>query len=727
MEKYIEVLSPAGDINSFKTAISAGADAVYLGMGKFNARMKAENVESSALKDIVDYAHLRGVKVYVTINTLVSDAEITDLIDMVGDAVEAGVDAYIVQDLGVIYALRNVYPGIVLHGSTQLGVHNVRGARVAKSLGLSRVVLSRETTIEDIKQIAQSVDIELEVFVQGAMCVAFSGNCYMSSLKFGASGNRGLCKQLCRLPYTLSAKNNSIDGYALSPRDNCMIGKLKDLIDAGVVSLKIEGRLRRAGYVAVATSEYRKAVDCVLAGEEFDVESAKLNLARVFARGEFVEGYNAGKGVIDYKHNNHTGTEIGKVVRSEKFKDIYRIVIDTVETLSCGDGLRFIFGDKEYTLGVGNVDSVGKYICVYGKNCIPNDSKVYRVLDSAFESEVKALDRYKVVNMTFEARLGESANLRIDCEGVSVDVTGEVVHPAKSMPLSVDSIKTQLSKINDEAFSVGDIKVDIDDNIFMAVSQINAIRRECVEKLKEQILLRSKPQCGIGQMPDVKVVSCAYDSLAIVDESANIEHLVGKYEALILAPTCYDIAVLDRFLDKYNKCFGNPLIIKSPIIALAQDMKVIDAVARWVSNNGLVLMASNVYALDYIKDGVNVMAGSDMNICNKYAVSCLSSMGVNEIVATIEPFINTRLTGCYKMCGGKRVLMTMAHCPNMTLNGNRSCSGAGKCGGANKMSLVGNKCEYTIRRYVVGACYFELVDSYNNKTNCANSIDDLRG
>ncbi|MGN0961053.1 MAG: peptidase U32 family protein, partial [Christensenellales bacterium] len=374
-----EVLSPAGDLNSFYTAIEAGADAVYFGLNKFNARMKADNISLNNLQEVVGFAHLKNVKVYVTLNTLVSTGEMKELIAMVEECLKAGVDAFIVQDYGVIGVLKKVFPNIVLHGSTQLGVHNVRGARVAKNLGLSRVVLSREVRLEDIKEISQNVDIELEVFVQGAMCVCFSGNCYLSSLKCGASGNRGECKQLCRLKYTMSDNSKSISGYTISPRDNCMLSRLKELMELGVASFKIEGRLRRKGYVNIATRTYREALDNIFNNAPNDEKTMKSSLSKVFSRGEFIEGYFNGNNIIDIKNNNHIGEKIGKVLNCTKFKDIYRIEIFTSVKLNPNDGLKFINGDKVYSLGVGNIDFIDNKTIIYGKNYIPINSIVYRV------------------------------------------------------------------------------------------------------------------------------------------------------------------------------------------------------------------------------------------------------------------------------------------------------------------------------------------------------------
>ena len=199
MNNNLELLAPVGSMDNLKVAVSSGADAVYLGMQNFNARDKADNFTAENIKEVVDYCHLHNVKVYLTVNTIIKDNEINMLVDTIKSAVEANVDAYIVQDLGVATLLKNTFVNINLHASTQMGVHNLKGAKLIEEFGFSRVVLSRETTLEDIKQIAQNTKLEIEYFVQGALCVAFSGNCYLSSILHGQSGNRGKCLQLCRL------------------------------------------------------------------------------------------------------------------------------------------------------------------------------------------------------------------------------------------------------------------------------------------------------------------------------------------------------------------------------------------------------------------------------------------------------------------------------------------------------------------------------------------------
>ena len=286
----LELLAPAGDISALDTAIKCGADAVYLGLNGFNARMRAQNFNADNIGEVVARAHFYGVKVYVTINTVLQNDEFNDLISLVKTAVCAKVDAFLVQDLGVAKVLKDAFEGIVLHASTQMGVHNLYGAKVAERMGIKRVVLSREAKLEDIKQIRDNTSLEIEYFVQGALCIAFSGNCYLSSVEQGASGNRGLCKQLCRLPYIAKSGGKIDKGYMLSARDLCLARSVKELADAGVCSFKIEGRLRRDGYVAEAVQTYRRIIDEVEKGRKIDFDEKDENRLKIaFSRGDFLE------------------------------------------------------------------------------------------------------------------------------------------------------------------------------------------------------------------------------------------------------------------------------------------------------------------------------------------------------------------------------------------------------------------------------------------------------
>lgn len=293
MSKNIELLSPAGDFECVKAAVQNGADSVYFGGNLFNARISATNFEDETLKEVIEYCKLRNVKTNLTLNTLVKNSELHDAFNLAKKAYKYGIDAIIVQDLGLSKLLIKNFPSLPIHASTQMTIHNLEGVLELEKLGFKRVVLSRELSIEEIAYICKNCNIEIESFVHGAICVSYSGECLASSMIGGRSGNRGKCAQPCRLPYTLIEKNHKTtfqidNGYLLSPKDLCSLEFLPNLIDAGVKCFKIEGRLKSPEYVATVTRIYRKYIDLYLSGKKYIIEDKdKKDLMQVFNRGGF--------------------------------------------------------------------------------------------------------------------------------------------------------------------------------------------------------------------------------------------------------------------------------------------------------------------------------------------------------------------------------------------------------------------------------------------------------
>ena len=776
--KNIEVLSPVGDVDSFYMAVKSGCDAVYMGLPKFNARMRAENITLENLPALVEYAHLKDVKVYITLNTLLSNAEIVDAVTLVGKCLESKVDAFIVQDLGLISVLKKCFPGIILHGSTQLGVHNVRGAIVAKKLGLSRVVLSREVTIKDIREIAESVDIQLEVFVQGANCICFSGNCYLSSLKCGASGNRGECKQLCRLPYVLSSSSKELKGYTLSPRDNCMLSALKDLIDAGVVSLKIEGRLRHLGYVGVATNVYRHAVDkltgkcldeaeyksnksskfsatresantCdILASdasgqtklvscdsvnatlEDIDIDRYTKALKKVFSRGEYVCGYNHSNNIIDPKNNNHMGELIGKVTACKPFKDIYKITIATQNHLHTGDGLKFESAGSITSLGVGNVEIVDGKQVVFGKNNVVVGSNVYLALDTEFENSIEDLSLYRDLDVTVVANANAPIEVRVVCGDSVFEYRGDIVESAKTRAITEQNIAMQFGKVDKNIF--GNINYHIETkNAFISLSSLNEIRRMAFDYIRTDILSRYNKKNDIIDIADDKLDAVcnsnfiksligksercvSFDRLAFVSENANIAKLSTQFDALILDPEVYSEKIVGSFLNDYKKFFDAPLIINLPIIARGDDLKIIESIVEKYKLQDVVFVANNIYGLSF--DDVRLWAGYGLNIVNDYSADLCAKFGASEIIASVEKWCN-RLPDTYKL-GFCPSYMTLTSCPVKLLYGS-DCS---SCKYDKKVTYSGTVGKFRVRRVKIASCYFELVED----RDCKDGIIDLR-
>ena len=321
--RKVELLAPAGDFESLKAAVYNGADAVYLGIKKFNARNNIQGFSLDNLSQAVDFAHLYGVKVYLALNILFKDSELQSALDVVCEANNIGVDAFIIQDLGLAHLIQQHYPGVELHASTQMAIHNLEGVKILEKLGFKRVVLARETSLSEIERIHKNSNIEIEFFVQGALCVSFSGNCYMCSHLVDKSGNRGLCQQFCRLPYSFDCKDVHKQGYLLSAKDICMLDRLQDLIKAGVVSFKIEGRARRPFYVAQACKIYRGMLDLKkYSSQEFD------NLTMAFNRG-YTPAYLEGNGNIISRIQGNNGLKIGEVTKVKNGTRFNEIFIQT--------------------------------------------------------------------------------------------------------------------------------------------------------------------------------------------------------------------------------------------------------------------------------------------------------------------------------------------------------------------------------------------------------------
>ncbi|NLD47499.1 MAG: U32 family peptidase, partial [Clostridiaceae bacterium] len=322
-----ELLAPCGDQDAFKAAVENGADAVYLGGRLFNARQFAANFDSEKLKEASDYAHVRAVNVYLAMNTLMSEGELGKALEFLQEAYLAGIDGVIVQDLGFAALVRKAFPDLPLHASTQMTIYNIEGVRTLEKIGFKRVVLARELSLEEIGSICTETGLEVEVFAHGALCTGYSGQCLMSSIIGGRSGNRGKCAQPCRLPYELEGenpnRNSSINrGYYLSPKDLCTVGLLGEIAATGVKSLKIEGRMKSPEYVATVVRIYRKYLNRVFEKGKLSVKYAideqdLSDLLKIFNRGGFSEGYfkgKTGKDMMSYEKPKNWGVYLGDVI-----------------------------------------------------------------------------------------------------------------------------------------------------------------------------------------------------------------------------------------------------------------------------------------------------------------------------------------------------------------------------------------------------------------------------
>jgi len=341
--KKPELLAPVGNMECLKAAISAGCDAVYLGGYTFGARNYALNFSNEEIVEAINYAHIYGVKVYITVNTLIYEDEVNRFIEYVDFLHKNNVDALIIQDLGMMDLVRKTYPNLELHASTQMHIHNLEGVLFAQKMGLKRAVLAREVSIDEIEKIKQNSNIELEIFVEGALCVSYSGQCLMSSLIGGRSGNRGTCTQCCRMKYDIYSNDKKLnkDNYLLSMKDLNTIKHIGKLIDIGVDSFKIEGRMKRPEYVYLMVSLYRRVIDEYLKTGKINFNiSDEIEMKKIFNR-EFTKGYlfnEENKKVINTFRPNHMGITLGTVIDVNDKK----IKIKLEENLRKNDGIRII-------------------------------------------------------------------------------------------------------------------------------------------------------------------------------------------------------------------------------------------------------------------------------------------------------------------------------------------------------------------------------------------------
>lgn len=706
MEK-LEILAPAGNLDSLKVAINNGANAVYLGLQNFNARNKAENFTTNNIKEVVNYCHLRDVKVYLTVNTLVKNEEFAELIDMIRVCIDAKVDAYIVQDYGVAYVLKNSFKNINLHASTQMGIHNLMGAKVAEKFGFSRIVLSRETTLEDIQDISLNTKLEIEYFVQGALCVAFSGNCYLSSMCHSESGNRGRCLQLCRLKYKSILEGKQINnGYLLSPTDLSLIDKLQLLKDAGVTSLKIEGRNRRSGYVGAVVSEYYNAIN----GKTVD----KRSFEKTFYRGQ----YNDGKyldvknpNVINSEYQNHRGIEIGYVKSIKPFKNLHEIIVYSSHNLIPNDGLKFV-GKNEISMGVGSVKALGGDLYSLITTAKPEvKDKMYLTVDKAWEDLLCKIDDKLPITAKFEGNVGNKAKLTFKYKDIEILVESEsILEKAKNAPLSTDNIEYAISKLGDSDFALVGFECDIDD-IFMPKSLLNELRRKAIESLVAEIL----DKYNLNNIKDI--TETAIDAKKAVSKKlscvvVNEKSTFDTNKDIIISPIDYnDIASIKKIKAKSR----GMVYLNLPVIANSQDMKVLNKLTREVDFDGIV--ANNIYGLMY--PAKKVIGGLGLNIVNNFAVNFLNDLGIDTYIKSIEEYLSKSLGGG-NTYAGKIPLMTLCHCP-YKVNFGGDCS---KC--KYKEGLVYRQesgKEFEIRRYRLNNCYFELLGKTKTQSG---DIEDIR-
>lgn len=507
----VELLSPVGDFNCLKAAVQNGADSVYFGSSTFSARAFATNFSQDNLKKAIEYAKIRGVKTHLTLNTLIKDTEFNEAFNLAKKAYELGIDAIIVQDLGLAMALIRNFPDLPIHASTQMTVHNLNGALKLQELGFKRVVLARELSINDIDYICKNTNIEIETFIHGALCISYSGQCLFSSMLGGRSGNRGKCAGPCRLPFSLYEEDKVIDsGFLLNTRDLCGIDYIPDLIDSGVKCFKIEGRMKSPEYVATVTKIYRKYIDLALSKKEnYTIdENDRKELLQVFNRGMSSPGHlskNGNHSLVFKEKPNNMGLFLGKIEKYLPKKGYITIKLN--EKISIGDTISLENETTSYTISelmntnfenitetqIGQTVIIGRI-----KGNINLGSKVYKMSSKELNEMAResfSKDYKKIgFNCNISIKLNKpievnvsSANNLILYKNLKLNYTSSFIPTsAINRPLDKETVINQFSKTNEYPFYFKNIKIDMDDNIFLPkLSILNEIRRTILEEIEK--------------------------------------------------------------------------------------------------------------------------------------------------------------------------------------------------------------------------------------------------
>lgn len=684
----MELLAPAGDIYSLKAAISAGADAVYLGLEKLNARAKANNFNSTEIAKWVEYCHLRGVKVYVAVNTLIKDSEIGEAIELLHTCNSVHVDALIVQDLALTQLALSHAPNCELHASTQMGIHNLEGARAAKKLGFTRIVLSRETTLDDIKDIKNNIDIEIEYFIHGALCVAFSGNCYFSSAITGCSGNRGQCLQFCRKKY-INTINNAAS-YWLSAKDQCLLSVIDKLKDLGIDSLKIEGRLRSPEYVYSAVKIYRKALN----GEEV-CEADIYRLKTTFNRGDFTLGYAFSDDVMYPRIQNNIGYRIGRITKCEKQGKNYILTINNKIPLSDGMSCKII--DNGIEMGGFALKTISNNQIATDK---PYSGDVHITSDNSISDFIK--DRKIPCKITLTAEMGKKVTLTVATDAAEHTEESDYIAEKANNPIDIEKYRENALRLGDSDYKAVENVMEIESEVYIPASVINKLRRKAIDALSGKIIYNynvnnnysNNAKCGSPW--DFKTIA-ANNILLITDASTSSEIEAQWLNRVELITNIENYSQIRNIM-----AIDKVIYIKLPIYSTYKNLKYIIKFLDANHTDKIGIYAENIYAVELAaKYGLPIIAGTSMNITNSIAAEVLGNCRKCASVELKRSEIFSDKLFIYTY--GHLPLMTLAHCPIKLISG-KECT---ECG-YKAFAYTDDKGVFYVRRERLSDCVFTL-------------------
>lgn len=654
----VELLSPVGNRETLYQAIHNGADAVYLGGKNFGARKYSTNFTNDELKEAIRYAHLFNVKVYVTVNTIIYENEVKDFLEYIFYLHKINVDALIMQDIGMIKVVKEKFPNLEVHASTQCHNHNDEGLLFLKELGVSRVVLDREMTLEEIRSL--KTDIEKEVFIHGALCVSYSGCCLFSSLNGGRSGNRGECTQCCRLPYALYENDKRIDtigNYLLSTKELNTLDNLKEILDTNIVSLKIEGRMKSPEYVGYVTRLYRKLIDNYYNKEDMIVTDVERENLKLLFNREFTSGYLFNNSnIMNIKTPNHLGIEIGKVIRVDKDK----VHIKLTKTLNQEDGIRFKNKDNGMMVNMlynelgflVNSISAGGVAVVDNKLCIEINDVVLKTVDKKLVDSLKTCEEKKI-GIDISVLVSDN-NLVITISDIDDNIVESItyVEDAKNMPTDAENIKKSLTKLGDSIYKLNNFNINYNQDIFIPISKLNEIRRDMLIKLDEKRINKNNRKILINPVKENIKIKESDGKYRINVFVRNEDQLISCIENNVDTIYTTDKELYNKYKEKTNiyyktsRVINKFLNIKNGNI-LATELGSINKYSK-----------SNMVNTDYT---LNVVNTKSIELLNKLKVNtiCLSpELSYEQVKDIMKKKYNVEL-----FVYGKIELMIMKYCP----------------------------------------------------------------
>lgn len=743
----IELLAPVGSFDALKAAVQNGANAVYLGGKDFSARASANNFDREELIEAVKYAHIRDVRVFVTTNTLIKQDEIEDFVEYAKFLYDIDVDALIMQDIGVAMLIHDLLPDFELHASTQMVAHSLEDVQYLESVGFKRVVLARELTVDEIKYICDNTNVDIEIFVHGALCVCYSGGCLMSSMIGNRSGNRGRCAQPCRQKYTMidistGEEIHSNGEYLLSTKDLNTIEDVDKIIETGVLSLKIEGRMKKPEYVATVINSYRNAIDEYQATKKVNISTETMeDLYTIFNR-KFTKGLilgEVGEDVMNSNVPNNQGLYVGKVV--DYNKKAKRLKIKLEGTLKKGDGInlgggtigRIIKGKEIAQIGYKGETIELDFIGEARKNQPVFKTSDTNLIDKAQKTYTQDKEFAKsLIDAEITIKLGEYPELKlIDKNNNSVTVKGDkLVEKALKVALGEEKIETQIKKLGNTPYELDDLKINLDEGVSMPISLINQMRREAIELLDEAripVKDRAYKDSKIKYSPK-KYAKDTNSNSKIRVKINNIEALKSIINLDIDMIYYEDVATLEQAMAMAT-ANNKKLIYSAPRIVRNKEYKRLEKSNEYCKENVQISALGQVKYYKENSENVSFDVDYYLNPFNSETINHYKKEGATTVCISQELNIHeiketTKYTDMEieTVAYGYIPMMLSEYCPMGVVA--RSCKKDKRCATCKESKYVLR--DFKGEEYRISQDLFCRSTIYNSIANCLiNNLDEL--